>query len=102
MLDLLPSFSRSSDVAPNVLSRKSVLRLRSEEGGEATPDSSLERRLLAIGELRLDWSSSVEPLLRFPGWEDGELEVKFALCAKDKEVRRPPTPLVGVPSLLLF
>lgn len=83
-----------------MLSRRSVLRLRSEDGGEATPDSSLESRLLPIGELRLDWSA--ESLLRFPGREEGELAVKFAFWAKDRDVRRPPTPFVGVPSLLFW
>ena len=69
------SSSWPSDVAPNVLSRKSVLRLKSEGGGEATVDSSLESLFPAMGELRLDCKRSVESRRRFPGREEGEFAV---------------------------
>lgn len=71
---LLLSFSFSSKLGPNP-SLKSVLRRRSEGGGEDTLPSSLENLLLPPGDARglEDCNRSPESLRFPPGRDSGEL-----------------------------
>lgn len=94
------SLSLSSRLEPKV-SLKSVLRLRSEGGGDDMFDSSLEYLLLAIGDVRglLDCRRSPpDSRRRVPGRVDGELIVAFCVI----EVLRFKVELFGVPSLFVF
>lgn len=82
-------------------SLESVLRLRSDDGGDATLDSSLANLLLLVGEVRGLPNCSKSPpdsRRRVPGRVDGEWVV--LLCVT--EVLRFRFPLVGVASLFVF
>ena len=67
------SLSLSSRLGPK-LSLKSVFRLRSEGGGDATLESSFENLLLFVGELNgLPERSPPDSRRRAPGLVEGEL-----------------------------
>ncbi len=98
--ELAGSFSFSSREGPKP-SLKSVLRLRSDGGGEETLDSSFENLLLVVGDvsdLPDCKRSPPDSRRRAPGRVEGELIEGFC----EIEVRRFKIPFVGVPSLLVF
>ena len=59
----------------DVPSRASVRRRSNEEGGEDTFDSSLENRLLPIGEFNEPCRRSVDSRRRLLGRDEGEFSV---------------------------